>query len=46
MVQSRFGYIDFKIPDAAKAALKMNGKEVKGRKITVVRLTIGILCEK
>ena len=35
MVYCRFGYIDFKIPDAAKAALKMNGKEVKGRKITV-----------
>lgn len=45
-MEYRFGYIDFKIPDAAKAALKMNGKEVKGRKITVVRLKIGLLYEK
>ena len=36
MTDNRFGYIDFKIEEATKSALKMNGKEVKGRKILVV----------
>lgn len=34
--ENRFGYVDFKVAEASKVALKLNGKEVKGRKIVVV----------
>jgi len=30
-----FGYVDFKVAEASKVAVKLSGKEVKGRKIVV-----------
>ena len=32
---NRFGYVDFKVAEASKVALKLNGKDVKGRKLVV-----------